>query len=168
MITPHGFINTEGHGKDIFGKDTARFIGAGAGIVQDSPVKPPVATRHKLPQTRRSDTVTFRLFYQESGDEEQFYLTVGLYPDGSPGELFIHSSKSGSIIKSLLDTWAITMSIALQHGVPLQILCDKLSFISFEPSGNTGEEFGVAKSAVDFIVRWLAKRYLQYDYREVK
>jgi ribonucleoside-diphosphate reductase alpha chain len=60
------------------------------------------------------------------------------------------------------------MSIALQHGVPLKVLCDKLSFIGFEPSGNTGKEFGYASSAVDYIVRWMAKRFLQYDYREVK
>jgi ribonucleoside-diphosphate reductase alpha chain len=137
-------------------------------VIKDSPVKPPTATRHKLPKDRRSVTVTFSLFYKDSQEEEQFYLIVGLYPDGSPGELFINSSKSGSVTKSLLDTWAITMSIALQHGVPLKVLCDKLSFIGFEPSGNTGKEFGYASSAVDYIVRWMAKRFLQYDYREVK
>jgi ribonucleoside-diphosphate reductase alpha chain len=135
-----------------------------AAAFEGSQIKPPIAIRHKLPKDRRAITRTFTLRYSQTGDKEQFYLTVGLYPDGSPGELFI-TSKSGSTMKGLLDTWAITMSISLQHGVPLKLLCDKLSFTRFEPSGFTGEEFGEATSAIDYMVRWMAKRFLNHDYR---
>lgn len=135
------------------------------GFVQEvAEYAPPVAVRHKLPKDRKATTVTFTLGADEY--KEQFYLTVGLFPDGSPGELFIHTSKSGSTINGLLDAWAITVSLALQHGVPLRAICDKLSFTKFEPDGMTGKEFGFATSVIDYIVRYLAKRYLNHDYRE--
>jgi ribonucleoside-diphosphate reductase alpha chain len=135
-----------------------------AAAFEGSHIKPPTAIRHRLPPIRKSVTHKFRLFYA-NGDEEKFYLNVGLYPDGSPGELFIYTSKSGSTMKGLLDTWAITMSMALQHGVPLRSICDKLCFQRFAPEGFTGEEFGEATSAIDYMVRWMAKRFLNHDYR---
>lgn len=128
--------------------------------------KPPDAIRHRLPKDRKSVVHKFRLFWL-NGNEEKFYVIVGMYPDGSPGEIFIHASHSGSTIKGLLDVWAVTASIALQHGVPLRTLSDKLSFTRFEPEGNTGEEFGFATSAIDHIVRWMAKRFLNHDYRKM-
>jgi ribonucleoside-diphosphate reductase alpha chain len=128
-------------------------------VVDGCHSKPPEAIRHRLPTTRKSIDHKFNI------GEERFYVIVGLYPDGSPGELFIHTRQSGSTMKGLLDTWAITTSMALQHGVPLKAITDKLSFMRFEPDGNVGPEFGFATSVVDYIVRWMAKRFLNIDYR---
>jgi ribonucleoside-diphosphate reductase alpha chain len=128
-------------------------------VVDGSHSKPPEATRHRLPTSRKSINHKFNI------GTERFYVIVGLYPDGSPGELFIYTRQSGSTMKGLLDTWAITTSMALQHGVPLKAITDKLSFTRFEPSANMGEEFGFATSVIDYIVRWMAKRFLNIDYR---
>lgn len=133
-----------------------------ATVIDGNRTAPPVAIRHKLPPDRRSITHRFKI------GEDKFYVNIGLFPDGSPGEMFIYTSKSGSTMKGLLDTWAITMSMALQHGVPLKPICDKLSFTRFEPDGFTGEEFGRATSVIDYIVRWMAKRFLKIDYREAR
>jgi ribonucleoside-diphosphate reductase alpha chain len=121
--------------------------------------KPPEAVRHRLPRERKSVNHKFHIGINK------FWIIVGLYPDGNPGELFVYSHQ-GTTIHGLLDAWAITLSMALQHGVPLESVCDKLSFMRFEPSGATGsEEFGIASSVVDYIARWLAKKFLNKDYR---
>ena len=89
------------------------------------------------------------------------YITVGLYPNGSPGEIFIKMAKEGSTVSGLMDSFALAMSIALQHGVPLKLFCEKFAHTRFEPSGWTNNpEIGFAKSIMDYIFRWLEVRFL--------
>ena len=87
------------------------------------------------------------------------YITVGLYPNGSPGEIFIRMAKEGSTVSGLMDSFATAISISLQHGVPLRVLCEKFAHTRFEPSGWTGNpEIGYAKSIMDYIFRWIQMR----------
>jgi ribonucleoside-diphosphate reductase alpha chain len=89
------------------------------------------------------------------------YITVGLYPNGSPGEIFIRMAKEGSTVSGLMDSFATAISISLQHGVPLRVLCEKFAHTRFEPSGWTGNpEIGYAKSIMDYIFRWIQMRFL--------
>jgi ribonucleoside-diphosphate reductase alpha chain len=84
-----------------------------------------------------------------------------MYEDGTPGEIFIKMAKEGSVVSGLMDSLATATSIALQYGVPLKALVDKFSHTRFEPSGVTGNrEIPIAKSIMDYIGRWLAKRFL--------
>jgi ribonucleoside-diphosphate reductase alpha chain len=116
---------------------------------------PPRAVRHKLPEERMSVTHKFNIGGHEG------YITVGLYPDGSPGEIFITMAKEGSTVSGLMDSFALAVSIALQHGVPLKLLCEKFAHTRFEPSGWTNNtEIGFAKSIMDYIFRWLQLRFL--------
>ena len=116
---------------------------------------PPRAVRHRLPAERASVTHKFAL----SGHEG--YITVGLYPNGSPGEIFIRMAKEGSTVSGLMDSFATAISLALQHGVPLRVLCEKFAHTRFEPSGWTGnEQIGYAKSIMDYIFRWIQIRFL--------
>jgi ribonucleoside-diphosphate reductase alpha chain len=116
---------------------------------------PPRAVRHKLQEERASITHKFNVGGHEG------YITVGLYPDGSPGELFITMAKEGSTVSGLMDSFALAVSIALQHGVPLKLFCEKFSHTRFEPSGWTNNpEIGFAKSIMDYIFRWLQLRFL--------
>jgi ribonucleoside-diphosphate reductase alpha chain len=116
---------------------------------------PPRAVRHKLQAERASITHKFKV-----GDHEG-YITVGLYPDGEPGELFITMAKEGSTVSGLMDSFALATSIALQHGVPLKLLCEKFAHTRFEPSGwTTNPDIGFAKSIMDYIFRWLQLRFL--------
>jgi ribonucleoside-diphosphate reductase alpha chain len=121
----------------------------------DNPNGPPRAVRHKLQNERMSVTHKFKV-----GDHEG-YLTVGLYPDGSPGEIFITMAKEGSTVSGLMDSFSCAVSIGLQHGVPLKLLCEKFAHTRFEPSGWTGNtEIGFAKSIMDYIFRWLQLRFM--------
>jgi ribonucleoside-diphosphate reductase alpha chain len=89
------------------------------------------------------------------------YLTVGFYPNGLPGEIFIRMAKAGSTIAGLMECFGAVVSVSLQHGVPLKVLCDKLSHTRFEPSGWTGNaEIGYAKSIMDYLFRWMELRFL--------
>ena len=89
------------------------------------------------------------------------YLTVGLYKDGMPGEIFITMAKEGSTVSGLMDSFACAVSIGLQHGVPLKLLCEKFAHTRFEPSGWSGNpDIGYAKSIMDYIFRWLQLRFL--------
>lgn len=116
---------------------------------------PPVASRNRLQNERPAITHHFSIAGQEG------YITVGLYPNGQPGEIFIRMAKEGSTMAGLMECFGVVVSIGLQHGVPLKVLCDKLSHTRFEPSGWTGnEELGYAKSLVDYIFRWLELRFL--------
>ncbi|HZR55779.1 MAG TPA: vitamin B12-dependent ribonucleotide reductase, partial [Terriglobales bacterium] len=116
---------------------------------------PPRAVRHRLPEERRSITHKFKI-----GDHEG-YITVGLYPDDSPGEIFVKMAKEGSTVSGLMDSFALAISMALQHGVPLKLLCEKFAHTRFEPTGWTGNpEIGFAKSIMDYIFRWLQLRFL--------
>jgi ribonucleoside-diphosphate reductase alpha chain len=86
---------------------------------------------------------------------------VGLYEDGTPGEIFITMSKEGSTISGLMDAFATSVSMALQYGVPLRVLVKKFSHMRFEPSGFTGNrDIPIAKSVLDYIFRWLGKKFL--------
>jgi ribonucleoside-diphosphate reductase alpha chain len=116
---------------------------------------PPKAVRHRLPEERASLTHKFGIAGHEG------YITVGLYPNGQPGEIFIRMAKEGSTVAGLMDSFATAISLALQHGVPLRVLCEKFAHSRFEPSGWTGnEQIGYAKSVMDYIFRWLQLRFL--------
>jgi ribonucleoside-diphosphate reductase alpha chain len=116
---------------------------------------PPRAVRHRLQEERASVTHKFSIAGHEG------YITVGLYPSGQPGEIFIKMAKEGSTVSGLMDSFATAISLALQHGVPLRVLCEKFAHTRFEPSGWTGnEQIGYAKSLMDYIFRWLNLRFL--------
>ncbi len=116
---------------------------------------PPAVRRH-LPDERHSLTHHFSVGGQEG------YVTVGLYEDGLPGELFIRMAKEGSTVSGLMDSFATAVSLALQYGVPLRVLCDKFSHTRFEPSGWSGNpKIGYAKSLTDYLFRWLELRFLK-------
>ncbi len=135
-------------------KDDAR-IAAAQHVEEEDMNAPPRAVRHRLQEERASITHKFKI-----GDHEG-YITVGLYPNGEPGELFITMAKEGSTVSGLMDSFALTTSIALQHGVPLRLLCEKFAHTRFEPSGWSGNpDLGYAKSITDYIFRWLQLRFL--------
>ncbi len=114
--------------------------------------------RHKLPNERQSITHKFKIA------EHEGYITVGMYEDGSPGEIFVVMAKEGSTISGIMDAFATSISLALQYGVPLKVLIDKFSHSRFEPSGFTGNpEIPYAKSITDYIFRWLASKFLNPD-----
>ena len=116
---------------------------------------PPMAVRHRLHQERASITHKFSIGGHEG------YITVGMYPGGEPGEIFITMAKEGSTVSGLMDSFALAISIALQHGVPLKLLCDKFAHTRFEPSGWTNNsDIGYAKSIMDYIFRWLQLRFI--------
>jgi ribonucleoside-diphosphate reductase alpha chain len=118
----------------------------------------PQAYRHKLPDERQAITHKFAVGQHEG------YLTVGLYENGQPGEIFITMAKEGSTVSGLMDSFATAVSLALQYGVPLKVLCDKFSHTRFEPSGWTpNPEIRYAKSVMDYIFRWLALKFLPRD-----
>ncbi len=115
--------------------------------------------RHKLPNERTSITHKFSVGGHEG------YLTVGKYEDGAPGEIFIKMAKEGSTLSGIMDAFALSVSIALQYGVPLKSLVDKFCNSRFEPSGYTGNpEIRYAKSVVDYIGRWLGGKFISPDY----
>jgi ribonucleoside-diphosphate reductase alpha chain len=111
--------------------------------------------RRKLPDERHAITHKFDIQGHEG------YITVGLFEDGQPGEIFLVMAKEGSTISGFADAFAQAISYALQYGVPLQALVDKFSHVRFEPSGMTrNPEIRFAKSIVDYIFRWLATKFL--------
>ena len=113
------------------------------------------AMRRRLPDERRAITHKFSIGGHEG------YMTVGMYEDGTPGELFCVMAKEGSVVSGLMDSFATAVSLALQYGVPLQVLVDKFSHTRFEPSGFTGNpNIPIAKSIIDYIFRWLALKFL--------
>jgi len=114
--------------------------------------------RRKLSDERHAYTHKFSVGGHEG------YITVGLYEDGQPGEIFITMAKEGSTVSGLMDSFATAISLALQYGVPLKVLCDKFSHTRFEPSGwSRNPEIGYAKSLMDYIFRWLALKFLPRD-----
>jgi ribonucleoside-diphosphate reductase alpha chain len=116
------------------------------------------AMRVKLPDERVALTHKF------SVSEHEGYITVGLYENGQPGEIFLTMAKEGSTISGLMDAFATAISIALQYGVPLHTLVDKFTHTRFEPSGFTrNPEIPFAKSITDYIFRWLASRFLSRE-----
>ncbi|PYY08738.1 MAG: vitamin B12-dependent ribonucleotide reductase [Acidobacteria bacterium] len=116
---------------------------------------PPRAVRHRLKEERMAVTHKFSIAGHEG------YITVGLFPNGEPGEIFIKMAKEGSTVSGLMDSFALAVSVALQHGVPLKLLCDKFEHTRFEPQGWTNNpDIGYAKSIMDYIFRWLHVRFL--------
>ncbi|HSS61671.1 MAG TPA: vitamin B12-dependent ribonucleotide reductase [Candidatus Limnocylindrales bacterium] len=114
--------------------------------------------RRKLPEERKAITHKFDVAGHEG------YLTVGLYEDGTPGELFVTMAKEGSTISGLMDAFATQTSYALQFGVPLKFMVDKFSHMRFEPSGFTkNKEIPIGKSIVDYIFRWMASHFLPVE-----
>ncbi|SVB70903.1 uncharacterized protein METZ01_LOCUS223757, partial [marine metagenome] len=118
----------------------------------------PVPARRRLPDERQAMTHKFDIAGHEG------YITVGLFEDGSPGEIFLVMAKEGSTISGFADAFAQAVSYALQYGVPLQVLVDKFSHVRFEPSGITkNSDVRVAKSIVDYIFRWMATKFLSQE-----
>ena len=130
------------------------------GTVPESGTEPrPI--RRRLPDERRSLTHKFDVQGHEG------YVTVGLYDDGTPGEIFLTMAKEGSTISGLMDAFALQTSMALQYGVPLRSMVNKFSHVRFEPSGFTkNPEIPIAKSIIDYIFRWLASRFLDPEDQE--
>ncbi len=126
-----------------------------AGVLEQATEAAPMPARHKLPDERQSITHKFDIAGHEG------YITVGLYEDGMPGELFLTMAKEGSTISGFADAFAQAISYALQYGVPLQDLVDKFSHVRFEPAGMTkNADIRFAKSIVDYIFRWMAAKFL--------
>lgn len=116
--------------------------------------------RRRMPDERRAITHKFQI-----GPHKGF-ITVGLYDDGAPGEIFVTMSKEGSVLSGLLDVFATSVSIGLQYGVPLKILVNKFAHVRFEPSGfTTNPNIRVAKSIIDYIFRWLGLKFLTPEER---
>ena len=114
--------------------------------------------RRRLPDERQSITHKFSVAGHDG------YLTVGMYDDGTPGEIFVRMAKQGSVVSGLMDTVATAISVALQYGVPLRVLVDKFSHSRFEPSGFTNNpQIPIAKSIVDYIFRWLGLKFLKQE-----
>jgi ribonucleoside-diphosphate reductase alpha chain len=117
------------------------------------------AQREKMPYERASVTHKFSV----SGHEG--YITVGMYEDGRPGEIFIKMSKEGSTLSGVMDGLALTISLGLQYGVPLKVFVDKLVNTRFEPSGITSNpNVRFVSSVLDYIARWLGGRFISADY----
>ena len=143
--------------------NTSRDVAAATSVVPRDVVDAAVAQalasrtpmRRKLPDERQAITHKFDI----SGHEG--YITVGLFEDGMPGEIFLVMAKEGSTISGFADAFVQAISYALQYGVPLQVLVDKFSHVRFEPSGMTkNPDVRFAKSIVDYIFRWMASKFL--------
>jgi ribonucleoside-diphosphate reductase alpha chain len=122
----------------------------------------PRPTRRKMPKERNSITHKFSIAGHEG------YITAGMYEDGTVGEIFLTDiGKEGSTLRGMMNAFATSVSIALQYGVPLETLCRKFSYMRFDPEGATGNpEIPFAKSMPDYIMRWLASRFLDVDVQE--
>ncbi|MGB7284358.1 MAG: hypothetical protein WBE13_18985, partial [Candidatus Acidiferrum sp.] len=115
--------------------------------------------REKMPVERASVTHKFSVGVNEG------YITVGMYPDGRPGEIFIKMSKEGSTLSGVMDGLALTVSLGLQYGVPLKVFVDKLVNTRFEPSGITANpNIRFVSSVLDYLARWLGGRFISSDY----
>src|SRR5208282_3136689 len=117
------------------------------------------AVREKMPVERASVTHKFSVGANEG------YITVGMYPDGRPGEIFIKMSKEGSTLSGVMDGLALTVSLGLQYGVPLKVFVDKLLNTRFEPSGiSANPNIRFVSSVLDYIARWLGGRFISAEY----
>jgi ribonucleoside-diphosphate reductase alpha chain len=147
------------------GSKTAQALKTDAGEKKSEPAgeeaklegSKPEPQRTRMPQERESITHKFRIGMQEG------YITAGKYPDGSVGEIFLTDiGKEGSTIKGLMNAFATAISIGLQYGVPLEVFVNKFSYVRFEPEGiTTNPEIPFAKSMPDYIMRWLASRFIE-------
>ena len=127
-------------------------------VTQSAVAEAAQPVRRKLPDERQALTHKFDIAGHEG------YITVGLFEDGVPGEIFLVMAKEGSTISGFADAFAQAVSYALQYGVPLQVLVDKFSHVRFEPSGLTkNPDVRLAKSIVDYIFRWMATKFLSTE-----
>jgi ribonucleoside-diphosphate reductase alpha chain len=146
-------LNTKKEGGESAEADTA------ASAPQVETVYKPL--RRRLPDERASITHKFNVGGHEG------YLTIGLYPDGTPGEIFLRMAKEGSTISGLMDAFATAVSLALQYGVPLKDLVNKFSHLRFEPAGfTTNRDIPMAKSLVDYIFRYMATKFMSQDEKD--
>ena len=142
-------------------KEEARGTAEAPAAVAALPAAEGRPARRKLPDERHAITHKFQIAGHEG------YITVGMYEDGKPGEIFLVMAKEGSTISGLMDAFATSISMALQYGVPLEALVEKFSHVRFEPSGFTkNPEIPYAKSITDYIFRWLASKFLSAERQE--
>ena len=128
-------------------------------VVAAPPV--PLTQRRRLPEDRVEVGRKFRV-----GDYEG-YIHVGLYEDGTPGDIFVDIAKEGTTLAGLMNSFMISVSLGLQYGVPLEVYVSKFAHMRFEPSGQTNDaDIRVAKSIVDYIFRWMGKKFLTADQQE--
>jgi ribonucleoside-diphosphate reductase alpha chain len=149
-------------GEDAGDKDGARFTQADIDKAVAEALASVAPARRRMPRERQSLTHKFSLGGHEG------YITAGLYEDGSVGEIFLTDiGKEGSTLRGMMNSFATAISIALQYGVPLETLVRKFSYMRFEPEGmTTNPEIPFAKSMPDYIMRWLASRFLDADVQE--
>jgi ribonucleoside-diphosphate reductase alpha chain len=153
QATTDGSTKPGGDPLEVLSKEERKFVEA-MRARRSRPAGPPLAIRHKLAEERHSFTHKFSIGGHEG------YITVGLYADGTPGEIFVRMAKEGSVIAGLMDSFATAVSLALQHGVPLHTLIEKFKGTRFEPSGFTGnQEIPIATSIMDYLFRWLGIRF---------
>lgn len=135
------------------GKTAGRLAAAGGKeVAADAAARP---MRRRMPDERQAVTHKFTIAGHKG------YLTVGLYDDGTPGELFIVMSKQGSTLSGVMDAFATAVSVGLQYGVPLKALVKKFAHMRFEPAGMTNnKDIRIAKSLIDYIFRWLGLKFL--------
>ncbi len=149
-------------------KDSGKAHASPTAMVTETPAEIPTVKisastdnaprRRRLPDERRAITHKFTI------GSHKGYLTVGLYDDGTPGELFITMAKEGSVISGMMDAFSASVSVGLQYGVPLQVLVNKFVHTRFEPSGFTSNpNIRIAKSLIDYIFRWLAMKFLSVE-----
>jgi ribonucleoside-diphosphate reductase alpha chain len=125
------------------------------------PVAPATPQRRRLPEDRTEVGRKFRV-----GDYEG-YIHVGLYDDGTPGDIFVDIAKEGTTLAGLMNSFMIAVSLGLQYGVPLEVYVSKFSHMRFEPSGMTNDpDIRSAKSIVDYVFRWMGKKFLTVDQQE--
>jgi ribonucleoside-diphosphate reductase alpha chain len=121
----------------------------------------PLTQRRRLPEDRVEVGRKFRV-----GDYEG-YIHVGLYEDGTPGDIFVDIAKEGTTLAGLMNSFMISVSLGLQYGVPLEVYVSKFAHMRFEPSGMTNDaDIRVAKSIVDYIFRWMGKKFLSTEHQE--
>src|SRR5438093_1188323 len=125
------------------------------------PVVMPHPKRRRLPDDRVEVGRKFRV------GEYEGYIHVGLFDDGTPGDIFVDIAKEGTTLAGLMNSFMISVSLGLQYGVPLEVYCSKFAHMRFEPSGMTNDpDIRAAKSIVDYIFRWMGKKFLSTDQQE--
>ena len=140
------------------GSKTAQPL-SGKGEAATPPV--PLTQRRRLPEDRVEVGRKFKV-----GDYEG-YIHVGLYEDGTPGDIFVDIAKEGTTLAGLMNSFMISVSLGLQYGVPLEVYVSKFAHMRFEPSGPTNDaDIRIAKSIVDYIFRWMGKKFLTPDQQE--
>ena len=137
---------------------------ADAGATTLAPVSAAVAP---LPQRRRLPDDRVEVGRKFKVGEYEGYIHVGLFDDGTPGDIFVDIAKEGTTLAGLMNSFMISVSLGLQYGVPLEVYVSKFSHMRFEPSGMTNDaDIRVAKSIVDYIFRWMGKKFLSTDQQE--